>query len=357
MAKHRRLSPSKIRRCINCPKSIKRSEGLKLEVSRYAEQGTRAHDALESCLLSGVKAESVTRDAEMAASVKVAVDFIDSLPTAVAEAVEDYIPPSPELPDLGGTVDYFRVYEDTLHIVDFKYGAGVAVSPEGNEQLMSYAILVRRKYGLIPVTIKLTIVQPRAPGPAIQTWETSPKALDDFEAVIRRIRDEPDKVRCGDWCRWCPSRDTCPELQIELLHAAQVEFVDMSNTELARLFLIADAIKAKLSELPRILLVAMKRGEIFDGIKAVNSIGCRAWAGSEEEIFTGLKAAKIPRTKSTESKLLSPPKLKKALGSDEKFKHLVYRSDNGPIVVKATDRRRAVDPSVSEFPPLVMEVD
>jgi hypothetical protein len=353
MGKHHPLSPSSMRRAVNCPASVGRSEGLQQETSSYAEEGTAAHEVLDLCLLSGIKAKDATENAEMVAAIDMAVDFIDSLPAPVLEGVEDYIPPDPEVPDLGGTVDYFRVYDSTLHIVDYKHGAGVNISPQGNEQMLSYGILIRRKYRLNLDHVNLTIIQPRAPGDPVQTWETTPDALNDFEAVIRQIQNDPHRAKCGDWCRWCPARDVCPELHVETLKAAQAEFANMSPKQLAELWLLSDAIKAKLAAIPTRLLDEMKLGKTFKGIKAVRTFGNRTWRDGDAEILAELKKVKVPKTKATVAKLLTPPQLEKLLGSDERFRHLVHKQDKGYAIAKDSDRRQAVDLGVSEFTAIV----
>jgi hypothetical protein len=117
---------------------------------------------------------------EMADHVQLYVDYVRNLmnETKGVLAIEHRVHLKTLHPDLYGTCDAI-VYEDfgTLHVIDFKYGAGIPVEVEGNEQVMYYALGALELGDFEKVV--LHIVQPRAEHEAgpIRSWSTTPAVL------------------------------------------------------------------------------------------------------------------------------------------------------------------------------------
>ena len=74
------------------------------------------------------------------------------------------------MPDGFGTGDCIIISDDTLHIIDFKYGLGILVESEENPQMMLYALGALEIYDALYdiKTVSMTIFQPRREN--ISTW-------------------------------------------------------------------------------------------------------------------------------------------------------------------------------------------
>jgi hypothetical protein len=114
----------------------------------------------------------------------------------------------------GAILDHFG----TLHVFDFKYGAGHAVSPKDNLQMIFYALGLAYKYQWNFKTVKLWIIQPRIKGYSGPVyWEISIEVLRSyvpkFQEAVWRVENDP-KFKEGAWCHWCKAKSICP-LKVE----------------------------------------------------------------------------------------------------------------------------------------------
>jgi hypothetical protein len=168
---HSRFSASGSAKWFLCAGSIEAESGLPNKSSIYADEGTAAHELAEICLTMGERASSwvgkqlpdnnaVTVTQEMADYVQVYVDYVKSKKGMVL--VEQYVDFSHVAPDGFGTCDALVMGNDTLHVIDLKYGKGVRVDAENNTQALLYAIGAISNHSWMAFkTIVITIVQPR----------------------------------------------------------------------------------------------------------------------------------------------------------------------------------------------------
>ena len=122
-------------------------------------------------------------------------------------------------PLLGGTADFMAWDDDTLEVVDLKTGAGVAVDPDDNKQLLTYAGMLLASNPKIARDIKrvrLTIVQPPS-DPPVKTWETTRARVEqhmaDAQAAIDKSFEPAQTPVPGDHCKWCKAKPICPTLR------------------------------------------------------------------------------------------------------------------------------------------------
>jgi len=181
MSAHAKLSASSSHRWLVCPGSIKAEEGLPDTQSDHSKEGSAAHFVAEQCLKNGLNAKDyigiviadydlqVTQ--EMADYVQVYLDYVRNL--GGVPLIEVRVDFSNIVPEGFGTADFITMVDDTLYIVDLKYGRGVRVNAEQNSQAMLYAIGVLNEYGAIyePKRIVLVIAQPRLDH--IDEWEVT----------------------------------------------------------------------------------------------------------------------------------------------------------------------------------------
>ena len=125
----------------------------------------------------------------------------------------------------GAVVDLFG----TLHVFDYKYGAGVPVSVRENLQMIFYGIGLAHRYHWNFKRVRLWIIQPRIKGYDGPTfWEVPTSILKcwvpTFRKAVERVIAEPDTFVEGDHCRWCKARSICPLKREAKLEAAKSVF-------------------------------------------------------------------------------------------------------------------------------------
>lgn len=234
--KHALLGASSAARWIACTPSARATENLPGETSKYAEEGTRAHEVCEahlryslSCWEHGedspMLGESIRLDGqpddppEMCKAANQYVDFVHlqwGLYLHQPEVfIEQEVDVSRWVPQGFGTCDCLLIGDGILHIIDFKYGQGVPVNPEHNPQLMYYALGAYALFeGIEEVsTVRLSIVQPRMQEEP-QTWVIS---LADLLTWAREVLQPAAEMAWkgegvyhpGGHCRFCKAHPAC----------------------------------------------------------------------------------------------------------------------------------------------------
>jgi len=357
--KHSKLSPSATKRWINCPGSLKLSEGMRSEESVYAAEGTAAHDIAERALSQGAKACMVAEDKEAAKAVQVYLDeieFVRDTNQVICEHTERTLQ-CETIPGLGGTADHVMVYRDmtedkiVLHCFDYKHGVGVPVDAEENDQVLSYFVILESHYPDMIDEYRGTIVQPRCfAGEAIQTWSCTPERV--YEHAMRIVMEtQKTHLAAGDWCRWCPALMICPEVQQQAAAAACEEFSQVDLDTLLHYEQIAPAITAFLKQIPKTLLDLFRFGDGIPGKKVIKRYGNRKWKLAGSLVQPELEKLGLPREVIVEEKLRTPPQVEKLLDKDGKkaIAALVTREEVGYKIVPIDAKGDSVDFGVSEF--------
>lgn len=246
---------------MGCPGSVRAiaelPDYMRSKSSSYAKQGTSAHFLSEECLAKGcdpadyrglwIAEHGVISDThkkpdlpgdwfevddEMVEGVRLYVDTVNGHLKRLGNAelqIEQTVYPVPgREEDLFGTADAI-LYEPygELVVFDFKYGKGVIVEVEFNDQQMYYGLGALRKIlaaGEEVSQVRLVIVQPRAPhrdGP-VREWIVDPQTLLDYadhivsSSAATEAPDAPlvpDTNASDSYCRFCPAAAKCPALQ------------------------------------------------------------------------------------------------------------------------------------------------
>lgn len=356
---HSKYSPSATDRWLNCPGSIKASEGLPSKSSSYAEEGTHAHSVAEKALLTG-KIDA-GGDAELEDCIRIYVDTVNFIRNTFAvklEQIEQKVY-HVDLPNYGGTADYFAIYEDdgemVLHIVDYKHGMGVAVDVYENKQVLSYALIISSNYPGLIDKFRATIVQPRATeNDDVQDWEFPLERVQRHEASVREAMQQ-QHLKAGKHCRWCPVAPRCEELRAELLRTAQHEFDEViSETEVSRYLEILElgpAISSVMNTCHEKLLLAARQGVELPGHKVIERKSHRRWRADTEQTLAELSKAGVEEEQLIERKLITPAKAEKQGVPRELISELAEQVLIGHKVVPETHRGRPVLFG-SEFSPI-----
>lgn len=274
---HARLSPSATKRWMTCPGSVGLIAKLNIpnKSSRFAAEGTAAHEVHELCLLNNQRAEeyrgkTIEADGfkfkvnqDMIDAVQESLDYIHDL-VAMAESagqrVEIRVEVRCSLKSLGikgmdgGTSDVVLIFWEehvdgtefiaAIEVFDYKHGQGVAVEAEENTQAMSYALGVLlipefRAYD-IPDGVAVTISQPRAHHPQgrIRSWVTDKDHIvkwgNEVLVPAAKATMEPDAafVASEDACRFCDAAGQCPKLFAKTQEVAMLDFADDEEPQL-----------------------------------------------------------------------------------------------------------------------------
>lgn len=273
---HATWSASASDRLWACPGSMALTAGLPDKESEAAAWGTACHQVAEKCLRSGAdavslldtvektKAHSFTVDDEMAETAQVYVDYVLGLlgapdRTLLIEQKFSLAKINPPF-EAGGTGDAVILdrVNKSIEIVDLKGGRGVVVEAVGNKQLRTYALGAVLANPGDWRTVRVTIVQPRAPHPDGRIRSEKFDVIDLFEwtvdlqeamATAKRAlqarlpggvlevpagtdlsRVDTGKMwadaylSAGDHCIFCKAKATCPALQATALVEAHTHF-------------------------------------------------------------------------------------------------------------------------------------
>ena len=367
---HALLGPSSASRWMACPPSVRLCEQFEDVESEYAKEGSLAHEIAElkvrklidpgltsrkfTSAMKKLKEKELYQE-EMQGYTDEYVEFIQeqmySYETTPHISVEQKVDFSQYVPGGFGTADCILISNDTLHIIDFKYGKGVPVSVENNAQLLLYALGAYLAYEMIfPIEhIKMSIVQPRLTG--IDTWECSLDYLLDFakkaqERAVMALNGEGD-FECGEHCKFCKAKATCKARANINLELAKYEFKTadlLTLEEIGEILQKAHDLDTWVKEIEKYALAESLKGNNVPGWKAVNGRGSRSFKNTDEAIKV-LKENGIAEELLYERKYLTLAQIEKVIGKKD-FNNLVgdliVMNAGKPTLVEASDKREAI---------------
>lgn len=283
--KHAFLSPSKASRWMRCTASPAREKGVKDKQTAFNQEGTQAHKLGELLLKKQYKGEELPADycsdAEMLAYVQDYIDYITEIYNQESYNlkgekpfiyIEERLDFSKWIPRSYGTADCIIEGKDTLHVIDLKYGKGIPVEAEENEQLKIYGLgaLDAFNWDGNYTRVQIHIVQPRLD--SIESAEyTSNELYEWAENVLRPKALEafngPGEYQVGDHCRFCRIATTCEVRQKHNLE----ELEQARDNQKTRAYIIAHADEWKrwLTQMQEQALQDALNGEKIEGFKVV----------------------------------------------------------------------------------------
>ncbi len=230
---HARLSASAAKAWLSCGGFIAFNDYYKKvdeEESEYAKEGTQAHSLAERILKGIYQGGPKIRkqksfDSDMYFYVRNYVDYIGDLYKKLIRKygkgnvdvrVEQRLDFSNVIPEGFGTGDFVILTEKELHIIDLKYGKGVAVSAYQNPQLMLYAIGALNQYDALYDIEKVVLHIAQVRMDEFSSYELSVQELFDW---VEEVQATAEKISRGhiiynpgvEQCRWCEGRAMCFE--------------------------------------------------------------------------------------------------------------------------------------------------
>ena len=342
---HALLSCSGAHRWMNCPGSVKMSEGFPDKGSIYADEGTLAHEAGECLIETGeIPQELIDRiekfyaehleleysTQEMLEDVRIYADFVNREYTKERE-----VDPEPMLrtemrvdltrwiPDGFGTSDIVIARWGKLHIIDLKYGKGVKVSAVDNPQLRLYALgalaALDEEYRINDV--QMTIYQPRT-GNISEDFITADDLYSWGSNVVgpaaKLTEDDDAPVVPGEWCTFCPAKKVCKGRAEKYMSVTKyMEKNTLSAGEIAEILHQIDGLTAWVNDLKEGAIERIQSGDTLPGWKVVEGQSRRKYTVKDKDIIDTCISAGFPLEKVSSVKVKTITEMEKFMGKDK----------------------------------------
>lgn len=357
MAHSRIVGGSTAKRVIACPGSVALVQKAPPQPpSKYADKGTLLHGIMALILehneppesFLGAEQNGIVFDQEMLdEKVRPALKALEEIdPEQQMEyAVEQTVLFGDFLPDVFGSADLLARLGDRAIVLDWKFGDGVVVDAEENQQGMFYAAAALRTPALKWVfdgakEVEIIIVQP----PALRRWVTTVDRIREFERelalAVRRALQPDAPLATGEHCRFCPARPLCPEMTGAADRALQKAVKDIDASQLGALLSRADLLEGWISDLRGLAMQVLESGNPVPGFKLVAKRATRKWTDELAAVIALDKLGIDPYEQSVLSVAQAEKKLKalkKPLPTE-----LVTAVSSGNTMVSESDPRPAV---------------
>jgi len=341
------------------------------QTSFFAAEGTAAHALAEECLLKqkppeyfiGVEFEGFIVDEDMAHHVATYVDFCNSQ-GGEEKHVELRVDYSKWAAGGFGTADYVTLDDGILHVIDLKYGQGLKVNANRNEQLMLYALGAAFEFIDKVDMVSMTIVQPRLDH--IDTYSMRVKDLFIWAndvvkpAALLTMRPDPTFNPTKKACHFCKAKPTCRALAKHNYDLTLGSFDNLEDPllvqvphtlnleEIANLLPKMDALIGWAQGVQKHAHKLLLDGGILPNYKLVKGRGQRKWVDqkiAEEQLI------QMVGPEALISKLISPTQAEKLLGKARygEIIDLIHKPEGRPSLAPDTDPRPAVKPDAAEY--------
>lgn len=316
---HALLSASGAKRWMSCPPSARLEESFEEEESIYAAEGTFAHSLAELILrynnnefskttftrrYNKIREESFfNKEMEDYISdyAKMVWEIVNEARASCADALvlfEQRLDFSQYVPGGFGTGDVVIVADDTVNVIDLKYGKGVGVSAENNPQLRLYGIGAYLEHSILYdiKKVRMTIIQPRLENISVEELTVEELISWAEKEVLEKARlatAGEGEFSTGDHCRFCKARKTCRARADHNLELAKLEFADpalLAHEEIGEILRRAAELDHWVKDITDYVLAQALKGEKFDGWKLVEGISRRKYA-DVQPVVDKLRAA------------------------------------------------------------------
>lgn len=296
---HAILPPSSAKRWINCTPSALLAEAAGSKSSVYAEEGTLAHEIAEYALTKYLEGEydPIIDDAiplknEHLENPLFGVDMADYIRSyceyVIGEGyemqkqdgecrtfLERRVDITDFAPDSFGSVDVTLVSDKTIHIIDLKYGMGVRVSADMNEQMLMYALGTLKSLETDHIEkIRMTIAQVR-----LDHYDTFEVYKEDLLAWAEEVLKPAAKMAIqgigkqviGSWCGFCPVKAQCRAQRDAILadFEEKPEPLLLSDEEIVDLIGKIDTYKSWIESVNKYVYDRAIQGHKWEGYKLV----------------------------------------------------------------------------------------
>ncbi len=369
---HAKYAPSHAAIWGTCTASIEAEKGIPDKGSPYAAEGTLAHAIAELKVLKKFTPMSLTQyknklgalkadplyQPEMEGYTDRYVEEITKICHAFHEkpyvVAEKRLDMNHIVPGCFGTADCVVICGDALHIFDFKYGKGVAVSADHNPQMRLYALGAVREYALLfgePKTVTTHIVQPR-----IDNFDSEELRLleltgwgDDLRRKMENALLYGTEYVPGEHCRFCKAKSICRAraeslLSLEEPKARMERGEVLTDAEIGGILLLAQTLENWVKGLEEYAQSKLLSGGDIPGWKLVEGRSVRTITDTDKAfgVLTGagydseLLYERKPLGLTALEKLCGKKKLTELIGS------YITKPAGKPTLAPESDKRKAL---------------
>ncbi len=368
--KHAILSASSSHRWLECPPSALLSASLSDTPSGYAQEGTDAHSLCEYKVNKALgrdtkdpRGELRYLNAEMEECTDAYLEFVLEKVEKAKEKckdpivlVEQRLDFSRWVPDAFGTGDCVIVADESLEVIDMKYGEGVLVEAERNPQMMCYALGALELFdGIYDITeISMTIFQPRRSN--VSTWRVSKAELLEWAnntlSPIAALAAKGDgEFKAGSHCQFCRARAICRKRAEYNLETAKYDFKipgTLEDEEIEDILSRSDELISWVTDVKDYALKEALGGKEWKDWKLVEGRSSRKYRDDEAVAEKVQSAGFDPY----EHKVLGITAMTRMLGKskfDELLSGLIEKPQGKPTLVPVSDKRPALSTARKDF--------
>jgi hypothetical protein len=375
------LNPSSADRWTTCTASphfvLANAHRIPPSDTKYNQEGTTAHEVAASFLQNREPRTSdpyhcpVPVTKEMRWHAWNYMEYVEGLRKPHARMLVEQKLPLWYMEGRNAIVDAAVINDDSLHVIDYKYGEGIPVSPVRNLQTVIYAYSVGRMQGPRPTDFPVFshIYQPRgrnAEDGASHVWETTWLEISQIAEEIsckanlvqgnlggmplteRHTAFAPsDKA-----CQWCPAKGFCEARQQSLSDG--FEIIDeqprplpsanvLSLEQVSRILKHKDDMVKFLNDVEQYAEDYMKAGNRIPGFKLVQSRGGnRFWSDPKRAAALLQEQTVLKREELVEEKVISPSAVEKLLGKGRfpaDVMGLIAKPPGSAVIAPESDKR------------------
>ena len=365
--KHALLSPSSAYRWLNCTPSAVAESQEEDQSSSFAEEGSLAHAVCARELNGRLNRSAVDAEEEITALVekgyevteemeRFATDYTEFVmetyfgELAVSDGkaeihVETPLDLNTWAPDSFGTSDVVIVGQQTLHVIDFKYGKGVEVSAAGNPQMRLYALGALEEFGLEhPFERVVThIWQPRISNYSneeISTDELITWGLNYCRPLARVAALGLGVRHGGAWCKFCKASRGCRALDEMAVIASATPVESMSAEGIGNVCMpMVGPLEQWIEDVKESALKYMLDGQAVPGYKVVE-------ARTQRKVSDPVKLAAVLRGMGyREEEIMRAPELQTITNLERLVGKKAFAEAAGDCITKAPGKPTVVPDS------------
>lgn len=311
MRVHAILSASAANRWLACSKSALAESIYPNQDTEYTREGTLAHEIAEAYARQRINQNGVPTNVldseiekekssdpsyspEMLRHAENYASYIEEHLSSDSDSVllEQRIDFSEWVPEGFGTADCILLSNDTITVIDYKYGKGVSVSAENNPQMKLYALGALYQYGLALNISRfvLCIYQPRLDN--VSEWSITTEELVLWADNVLRPKAKTayegrGRYNAGKHCKFCRHAGRCRALA--KTHQTRVKFngylrtvEHLTDEEINAILREKKQIEEWLKSVERNALNRILAGETIEGLKLVEGRSDRTWEKPDE---------------------------------------------------------------------------
>lgn len=342
--------------------------------TQWSQEGTLAHEVAAATLL-GEKQRAAGADADMLWHGWNYAEYVQGLRTGYGRLLVEQKLPLWYMPGRNAIIDAAIINPQEIHVIDYKYGEGVAVHPEGNLQATIYATIIAKQGPPLghEFPIFIHIYQPRGRNAAespFHVWETTWGVIENLAIGIEHIASQIQKPRFDGTfvpsekaCQFCPAKGFCSARHdtltkdidaLAVIQHDEIPDLPAAGTigikQLAAILKHKDQLVKWLNDASAYALQMMKAGTVIPGFKLVTSRGGNRYWTNPKAAEKLLLAGILKRSEVIEEKVITPAAAEKLIGKlPVDLLDLVAKPPGQPVIASEDDKREGIGGEVDAF--------